>query len=151
MNAMSEYKRQPPGYECPPVTKDPADQPKPPGGGNCADLPTTTPPTLEPPKCPPTDSDCNCPKKPDSTPTCLENLIADQAGQVAAAEKAKAFKADLEALLAKAKAATQAYTKTKYDDLLKEWIKQDALIAELIRQVACAVPCWDCIIECYVC
>lgn len=147
---MSDYKKNP-GHECPPTPDDPADQPKPPGG-NCDDLPPTTPPVLDPPaKCPDPDPDCKCPKPPGSNPNCLESLIETQTAAINAADKAKAFKTDLEALLAKAKAAGADYTRDKYDKLLKQWLDQDREIADLIRTLVCAVPCWRCIIECYIC
>jgi hypothetical protein len=81
----------------------------------------------------------------------LEDLIAKQAAALAGADKAKAFKSDLEKLLEKAKAAAQDYTKDKYDKLVKLWGEEDDAIAELIRKLVCAVPCWRCIIECHVC
>jgi hypothetical protein len=144
------YDKRPPS-DCPPTTGDPADQPHPPGGGDgCQDLPTTTPP--EPPTptpCPPPD--CKCPPRPPSDANCLEKLIADQTAAIVAADKAKTFKTDLEALLTKAKAASQEYTREKYEKLVKQWVEQDGQIAELIRKLVCAVPCWRCIIECYVC
>jgi hypothetical protein len=148
---MSDYPRKPTGHECPPLPENPADQPHPPGD-KCGDLPTTTPPVLDPPeKCPDPVPPCNCPKPPGSNSNCLESLIEKQAEQITVAEGAKAFKTDLEALLAKAKVAAQEYTRDKYDKLVKQWQDQDREIAELIRKLVCAVPCWRCIIECYVC
>jgi hypothetical protein len=150
---MNSYNRPQSSSDCPPKTEHPADQPRKPGSGEpCAALPTTTPPTLPPPaRCPPPDSDCWCPTTPSPPPSCLEDLISKQASDIAAAEKAKLFKTDLEALLAKAKAATQEYTRDKYDALVKLWLQRDADLAELIRKLVCAVPCWRCIIDCYVC
>jgi hypothetical protein len=78
-------------------------------------------------------------------------LIAKQAAEIAAAEKAKAFKASLEALLGKAKAASQEYTQETYEKLCKRWVEQDSEIAKLIHTVVCAVPCWRCVIECHIC
>lgn len=149
---MNDYTKKPMGHECLP-TDNPADQPKPPSDGKeCEDLPETKPPELDDPKkCPPTDPCCECPPKPESTPTCLENLIDKQQGEIGAADKAKAFKAELEALLAKAKAAAQDYTRDKYKKLVEEWVKQDAAIAELIRKLVCAAPCWRCILDCHIC
>ena len=148
---MNQYNRPLGGHDCPPPPETPADQPKAPSDG-CVTLPTTEPPKLaEPAKCPDPDPDCNCPKKPGTSPSCLEDLIAKQATDIAAAEKAKLFKADLEALLAKAKAADQAYTRDKYDALVKAWVKNDTDLAELVRRLVCAVPCWRCIIDCHVC
>jgi hypothetical protein len=147
---MSNYPRHPPGYECPPPPVDPAPQPRPPGDGECDELPPTTPPELpEPEKC--AEPDCKCPRPPGSGPNCLEELIAEPTAQIAAAEKAKTYKADLEALRAKATVAHQEYTRDKYEKLVKQWVEQDAQIAELIRKLVCAVPCWRCLIECHVC
>ena len=149
---MSSYNRPPGGHDCPPSPTTPADQPNPPGGGQCDDIPESTPPVLERPKpCPETDPGCKCPPKPGSPPSCLEELIAKQAADIAGAEKAKAFKVDLEALLAKAKAADQEYTRDKYDALVKSWVQRDIDLAELIRKLVCAVPCWRRVIDCYVC
>ncbi|MHB9833294.1 hypothetical protein Q8F57_000490 [Paraburkholderia terrae] len=127
-----------------------ADQPPLPGN-ECVDLPTTPPPKFEPTQCPDHDPDCNCPAGPKSGPNCLENLIAAQAAQISAAEKAKTFKTSLEALLGKANAATLDYTREKYDKLLKQWKEEDGQIEKLIRNFVCAVPCWRCIIECHIC
>lgn len=148
---MSDYRRQPPEHECPPRPRDPADQPHPPGVDTCKELPTTTPPTLkDPEKCAP-DPACTCPRTPPADSNCLEQLIAQQGAEIAAAEKAKAFKADLEALLVKAKASGQEYTRAKYDKLVKQWLEEDLAIAELVRKVTCALECWRCVIECYIC
>lgn len=150
---MSDYPpRKPAGHECPPPPEHPADQPKPPGKGCKPDLPTTTPPEWKPPdKCLP-DPECNCPPTPPSSgPDCLQKLIDAEAAEITAAERAKLFKADLEALIAKAKAATQDYNRAKYEALLKRWQEQDRDIAELIRKLVCALPCWRCVLECYVC
>lgn len=148
---MTDYRR-PPSHDCPPAPVDPAPQPKPPGNGStCQPIPPSTPPTLEPPaKCPP-DPDCKCPPKPGSDPNCLENLIAKQANDIAIAEKAAKFKELLEGILKLAKTASTKYTRTAYDDLIKQWVEQDAIIADLIRQLVCHVPCWRCVIECYIC
>src|SRR6266513_5356524 len=116
---------------------NPADQPKAPGNGDtCGDLAETTPPTLDPPTpCPDPDPDCKCPSTPGNSPSCLEDLIEKQGADIAAAEKAKTFKADLEALLAKAKIAGQDYTRDKYEALIKTWVQRDTDIAELIRKL----------------
>jgi hypothetical protein len=136
--------------ECPPA-KEPADQPHPPSRGDkCEEIPTSEPPELKPPeKCP--EPDCECPPGPGETPSCLEVLIAKQAAEIAAAKKAEAFKKDLEDLLTKANAASQDYTRTKYESLVKHWVELDSLIAAFIRKFECALPCWRCVIECYVC
>jgi hypothetical protein len=158
---MSYYTRKQPGgdanpdnpphgqnTQCPP-TSDPADQPKDPDC-NCAEPQTPqAPPDVKAEKCP--DPSCDCPPAPVSTSDCLEKLITAQAAELAKAERTKVFKADLEALLAKAKAAKQDYSTDKYGKLLDEWKKQDAQIFDLIRKLDCAVPCWWCVIECHIC
>src|SRR5687768_7594856 len=78
-------------------------------------------------------------------------MISDKASKLAAAEKDKAFKTDLEALLTKANTAKGEYTRDKYEKLAKQWVEQDEQICELIRKLVCALPCWRCVIECYVC
>jgi hypothetical protein len=146
---MTESPKQQPNGECPPAPENPAPLPHPPGGTCDGTLTWPEPPTYTyPEKC---GVDCTCPGKPDSGSTCLDDLIAAQADQIAKADKAKAFKTDLEALLAKAKSASQGYTNDKYKSLLKRWVDEDAAIAELVRKLTCAVPCWKCVIECYVC
>lgn len=148
---MTNYGK-PHGHDCPPDV-DPADQPKPPGDKeSCQPYPENEPPKPpEPEKCPDPDPGCKCPPKPGSDSNCLEDLLTKQAGDLAEADKAKAFKTELEGLLAKAKTAKDDYTVDKYKKLRDEWKKQDAAIAELIRKLVCAVPCWHCIIECHVC
>jgi hypothetical protein len=131
----------------------PAEQPKPPvGGDKCKDIPETTPPYWEKPEPCPTDPYCDCPPGgPGSDPNCLEKMINDTAGKLACAEKDKAFKADLEALLTKANAAKGDYTREKYEKLVKQWVEMDKLIVDQIKLVVCDWPCWRCIVECYVC
>ena len=34
---------------------------------------------------------------------------------------------------------------------MKHWVEHDADIAKFIAKLVCDVPCWRCIIECYVC
>src|SRR3954463_13765716 len=116
---MTDYTPTSTGQEDAPPP-DPADQPQAPGAPPCPGLPASEQPILpEPEKCP--DPPCTCPQVPGSDPNCLEDLIQDQAAGIAAAEKAKVFKTDLEALLAKAKVVKQEYTADKYDKLLKQW------------------------------
>lgn len=146
---MNDQPRKHSGHDCPSDPENPAPQPNPPGD-NCQDLPTTTPPVLTPPAaCP--DPPCNCPKPPDTGPNCLQELIDAQDQQIALSAKAADLKKDLTARLAAATAAGKAYNRTVYDDLLKKWVELDGDIAELIRKLVCAVPCWRCVIECYVC
>ncbi|MGE5113269.1 MAG: hypothetical protein ACM3JB_20590, partial [Acidobacteriaceae bacterium] len=118
---MSDYsQRKSAGHECPQPPEHPAPQPNPPGD-KCDDLPKTKEPDYtEPEACP---QPCDCPSKPPSTSDskCLQDLIDDQAGKITAAERAKTFKADLEAFLTKAKAAAQEYNAAKYQKLLKQW------------------------------
>lgn len=138
--------------ECHIHTDDPADQPKPPvGSDKCDPIPPTKPPHWDKPEKCKIDEYCNCPDTPSSDPNCLEKMISDKASALAAAEKDKVFKADLEALLGKANTAKGEYTVDKYEKLGKQWAEQDEQIAELIRKLVCALPCWRCVIECYVC
>jgi hypothetical protein len=148
---MSDYKRQQTDYECPPRPKNPAPQPKDPKAKPCGDQPKPSePPKLnDPDPCP--KSDCDCPPGIGPDPTCLDDLIAQQTTQITAAAKAQAFKAELEGLLAKAKAAKQDYTRVKYESLRKRWVDEDIAVAELIRKLVCALGCWKCVIECYIC
>jgi hypothetical protein len=153
----------PMGYEnCPPPQVDPADQPKPPCQPKpteqgkepekcCQDLPQYDPPKWEPPApCPP-DERCECPPVPGSDPSCLTDLITTTAGQIEEGKKADAFKKDLEALAKAANGALQDYTQDKYSKLVKQWVQEDEDIANLIKTLVCDLPCWYCVIECYVC
>lgn len=128
-----------------------ADQPKLPEA-QCAAPDTSQDPKVPPitgtPACPPV---CNCPPAPGLTSNCFDQLIADQARAINEAERAKSFKADLEALLQKAKAAQDDYTTEKYKLLLDRWRQQDRDIAEVIHRIVCAAPCWRCQVECQVC
>ncbi len=152
---MIEDARQQPGKSQPPsprnCTPDPATQPPPvPTGRDCPDLPTTTPPT----PCEPTH-ECPlppcCPKPPDADSTCIDRLIEEQQKDIAKSEGAKAFKADLEALLQKVKTAKAEYTDEKYRKLREQWEKQDKDIVDLIDKLTCTVPYWRTLIECFVC
>ncbi|HVC12442.1 MAG TPA: hypothetical protein VNE59_12440 [Burkholderiales bacterium] len=127
----------------------PADQPRLPSS-TCDPLPPApaAPELPAPEECPTT---CTCPEPPAVTHTCLEDLIDKEAGIINQAEVAKSFKADLEALLAKAKAAQDEYTTDKYDALLERWQDEDAAIVELIKKLVCAYPCWRCMLECLIC
>jgi len=146
---MSDYTRKHPGRECPPHPEDPADQPTPPNG-ECEKLPESEEPVPPPPEeCPPTK--CKCPKPPGTSSNCLEDLIGKQATDMGKAANAEKFKKELEVLLDAAKKGAAKYTRSKYEDLVDEWVKQDAYIAEFLRKLVCAVPCWKCVLECYVC
>lgn len=117
---------------------------------DCDPLPEPPePPALPPlPKCEPR---CDCPSKPGDSESCLDELINDQDKLLKEAERAKTFKAALEELLGKAKAAKQAYTRDKYEDFKKRWDKQDQEIVGAIDTVICNVKCWWCVIECEIC
>jgi hypothetical protein len=139
-------------YACNDDDGTPADQPKPPvGSDKCDPIPATSPPTWTKPAPCETDPDCDCPPGPGSDPNCLEIMITDKAKDLAAAEKDKAFKTALEDLLKKANDAKTGYTRDVFDKLVKQWAEQDKLIVDLIRKLVCALPCWRCVIECYVC
>lgn len=148
---MTENSRQTSGHECTSSTDNPADQPKAPGG-SCKKLDSASAPDEKfPERCADSSNGCNCPPKPKAHSACLLDLIEAQTKQITEAERAKQFKSDLEALLGKAKTAAQEYTQDKYDKLVRQWEDQDKEIVELIRKLVCAVPCWRCIVECYVC
>src|SRR5690348_6781885 len=120
---MTDYKDEPdyqdqPDYKDHPDYRDkdePYDKPKPPGHKKCEpDWPQ--PPDYKPPeKCRPA---CDCP--PGSTPpeNCLEDLIDLQTKPITDGDRAKAFKAELEALLGKARTARDEYTNEKYKKLV---------------------------------
>ncbi len=141
------------GHECPPRPEYPANQPKPPGDGSgCYDHPTTTPPTLDPPQpCPPPDPSCKCPTPPGSTSNCLEDLIAKKTADTSALEKDGAFNKELDDLLKAAKTASQNYSRDKYEELIEKWIQEDLALVKLVQGLVCIVPCWRCIIDCFVC
>lgn len=126
----------------------------PPNGGpkkpveDCA-IPETKPPKLCPVKCVPRKC-CKAPADTDPT-KCLVEAISAQGRQISAAESAKASKAELEALLAKAKAAGAEYNPKKFEKLKKDWEEQDKRISDLLIKLKCAVPKYECVIECYVC
>ena len=131
---------------------EPADQPKDPSA-DCSKVPEDKPPpTLEDPeKCLP-DPCCNCPAPPASSSNCFDKLIADQAGEISKAESAQTFKTELESRLNKANAAKAEYTQERYNNSVKRWWQLDGDISEFInRKLVCTVPCWRCLIECYVC
>jgi len=146
-HAMNDHSRR---QDCPSSPEHPAPQPNPPGD-QCQDVPSTTPPELTPPDpCLP-PAWCHCPTPPNTGPNCLQILIDAQEQKIALSAKAAELKKDLLARQSQADKASAAYNQAAYDDLLKKWQDLDGKIADLIRKVVCAVPCWRCVIECYVC
>jgi hypothetical protein len=106
----------------------------------------------EPPTpCPPPDPCCECPNPPGSGTNCLEEIIAHQTADAANLQQENALTQELNKFLETAKKGSLAYTRDKYDDLVEKWQKADVEIAELVRKVVCAVPCWRCILDCFVC
>jgi hypothetical protein len=100
-------------------------------------------------KCP---QHCDCPEPPGGPPSsCLDDLIRSQSIVVTKADRAKAFVEELTEILGKVTAAQADYTQVRYAALLDTWTKQDTAIAELIRKLVCAVPCWDCLLDCNLC
>jgi hypothetical protein len=79
----------------------------------------------------------------------LDDSIARQAADAAAAKRTEALKKDLEDLLTKANAASREYTGPKYESLIKQWAELDARIAAVIRRFERILPCWPRIIECH--
>lgn len=137
----------------PDCKKDPAGQPpdaKLPTDDSCKplDIGRTPPKLCARPDCSPC---CTCPPGPGDQSTCLDGLIRSEADAINKGEQAKKFKADLEALLGKVKAATLEYTPDNYKDLVERWKKEDDAIVCLIRSIDCALPCWTCVIECEIC
>src|SRR4051812_11856806 len=118
--------------------------------GNCKELapPPDTPQLPSPKPCPQL---CNCPSRPPSTSTCFDELIRNQAGLLAEAERAKSFKADLEDIQKKAAIAQQEYTAQKRQLLVDTWTVLDGRISNVVNKLVCAVPCWECLIECRIC
>lgn len=92
---------------------------------------------------------CPCPSKPASSIACLDDLIKQQANEIAAAEKLKPLKGELEAIQARTMAASQEYTNEKYSELLKIWSEADCCVVKVIKRLTCSIPGWECIIDCY--
>jgi hypothetical protein len=127
--------------------------------------PTTPPPTgdkkcppLEAPKAPdlPKPKDCpqpcECPTLPGGGPTdCLDVLITCQTKLVSQADRAKKFADELTEFKGKVASAQADYTQARYQALLKIWNEQEKLIADLVHKLVCAVPCWECVLECILC
>jgi hypothetical protein len=136
-------------------TDNPAKQPKPPVDDchKCSELPVTTPPTVpEPEKCPDPPPECKCPPPATNTANCLEKAIEKQAKRLAQAEKAKTFKADLEARLQKATTAAQQHNTGRIRKLPVALAGRGSRHRRVDScKITCAVPCWRCLIECYVC
>jgi hypothetical protein len=127
------------------------DTPPPPEDGHGCDPLPDPPPAPELPPIKKCDPRCDCPGKPGGSESCLDTLIHAQDKLLKEAERAKTFKAALEELLGKAKAARQAYTRDKYEDFKKRWDRQDQEIVGAIDTVICNVKCWWCVIECEIC
>jgi len=149
---MSDSYKKSGSHDCPPPVDDPAPQPTPPGDGkDCEPIGETDPPVVPPLKpCEP-DPCCKCPTPPGTDPNCIENLIAKQDADIAAADSATKYKTFLDQLLKDSRGATDKYTRSKYEELLQRWKEQDPQIAELIRKLRCIVKCWRCVIECFIC
>src|SRR5262249_29622368 len=82
---------------------------------------------------------------------CLDTLIDAQNAAITAGVKAKAFQDEITQFLTKANAAKDEYTREKYQTLLNQWIQEDKNIVDLLHKLECSLPCWRCVIECYVC
>jgi hypothetical protein len=148
--AQDTSQNTPPPSDC---KKDPAGQPPDvtlPADDSCKplDIGRTPPRLCTLPTCTPS---CTCPSVPSDKPACLDTLIKNEADAINKGDQAKKFKADLEALLGKVKAATLEYTADSYKDLVDRWKTEDESIVCLIRSIHCALPCWWCVIECEIC
>lgn len=143
-----------PRNSCHHPSDNPAAQPhQPTDAASCGEPSATTWPDLcEPIPYHTPNPCCRCPTKiGSSTPNCLEELIAKQDVDIRAAAKAEAFKKVLEAMLKAANDAGAKYTQEKYKELVEEWVRQDALIVEVLRTLDCKLDCWPCILDCHVC
>lgn len=95
---------------------------------------------------------CTCPASPTGDPpSCIDDLIRTQNKIAAQADRAKAFADQLTAIQDKVKSALADYTQARFHDLRMTWKEQDDAIVELIRKLACAVGCWECLLECGIC
>jgi hypothetical protein len=123
----------------------------PPGDKKCAPL-ADSPKAPELPKPKDCPQPCECPTHPGGTPPgCLDKLIEDQAKLVEQAVRAKAFVDELTEFKNKVASAQTDYTQARYQALLKIWQDQDKLIADLVQKLVCALPCWECLLECRLC
>jgi hypothetical protein len=117
----------------------------------CKELPAAPPVPKIPERgsCP---QPCKCPTPPGGTPSsCFDDLIRDQSIVVKKADRAKAFVDELTAIQGKVTSAQVDFTQARFKDLRKTWKDQDKAIAELIRKLVCAVPCWECLLACRLC
>src|SRR5689334_9074740 len=111
-DAMFDYRKQtnpgseatmaksphPPSDKCDKISTDPPDAPE------------FKPTPCAPPK-------CDCPDSPTPISNCMTDMITSQDTDITKGEKAKAFKTELQALLAKANAAKLDYTRDKFTNL----------------------------------
>ena len=137
---MTDYKRQH-ERECPPTTEDPADQPKPPGDGDVrGHRRRPTPPKLPTAGAVSRPTDCNCPTAPGSTPNCLEDLIAKQADEIAAADEGQGVQGGSRSAARQGEGGQPGLHARQ---VRRRWsssgCEQDAEIAELISKLVCAV------------
>jgi len=145
------------GTPCPPPEDGDAPYPRP-------DKTPPGPPAKTPPqagKSPCKPGDATPPTKPAGTcgtpgggtdPNCIELEIQRLSGIIAAADKVKANKSELEQLLPKATKASQDYSETVYDALLVRWKALDkALATDLLPKLDCTIKNWRWLLECRVC
>ena len=85
-------------------------------------------------------------------PNCLEELISDKASKLAAAEKAQSIQGgSRSAARLKRRRRRQEYTRDKYEKLVEAVGRAGRTDRGLIASLSVRVPCWRCVIECYVC
>lgn len=108
-------------------------------------------PCLKKPVGPAFKSNCDCGNSSPATSDCLDDLIKQQSNKIAAAEKLKPLKTELEAIQAKAKTTSQEYSKEKWNELFETWKERDCCIVQLIQRLLCTLPNWECLIDCYLC
>jgi hypothetical protein len=99
----------------------------------------------------PYNQTCTCPTSSAASTDCFDALIKEQANMIAAADKLKPLKAELEAIQTKAKAASVEYTQEKWKELCELWKERDCCIVQIIKRLECSIPNWDCLTKCYLC
>ena len=148
---MNDYRNKP-NRDCTP-TDNPAAQPKPPGRlpqvRRSASHDSTHAAGSR--KVSRSSAGLQMPETSDQHDNCLEKAIEKQAKGWRMRTKPRRLRPISKPGSKRLPAAAQQYTQDTYEKLLKRWQEEDRAIVELIRKLTCAVPCWRCLIECYVC
>ena len=150
---MTDYKR-PARPRLPTSRTTPPTQPHPPGGGDSARTsPTSTPPTLNDAGEVSRPTDCNCPTGPGIDAELPRGSDRDAGERHRGGEESRSVQdGSRGSCSAKAKAASQDYTRDKYDDAGQAVGGAGRRHRRAHpRSSSARVPCWHCVIECYVC